>query len=104
LPLNDIAQEVPVIFPAHPRTRQRIDDLGFGHWSLGFRLLEPLGYLDFVALMKDTRLVLTDSGGIQEETTYLGVPFVKASLRLGSVQATDSLQRLRRDLRTSFHE
>ena len=44
----------------------------------GFRLLEPLGYLDFLALMKDAALVLTDSGGIQEETTYLGVPCLTA--------------------------
>jgi len=50
LALDDIAQEVSLVFPVHPRTRQRIDDLGFGHWSLGFRLLEPLGYLDFLAL------------------------------------------------------
>lgn len=50
LALDDIAQEVSVVFPVHPHTRQRIDDLGFGHWSLRFRLLEPLGYLDFLAL------------------------------------------------------
>ena len=78
LALNDIAQEVPVIFPVHPRTRQRIDGLGFSHWLLGFRLLDPLGYLDFLALMKNWALVLTDSGGIQEETTYLGVPCLTA--------------------------
>ena len=74
LALNDIAQEVSVIFPAHPRTRQRVAEFGLGHLDFGFRLLEPLGYLDFLALMRCAALVITDSGGIQEETTYLGVP------------------------------
>jgi UDP-N-acetylglucosamine 2-epimerase (non-hydrolysing) len=78
LALVEIAREVPVVFPAHPRTRQRI-----GQFSLNpqlvtrnsqFRLIEPLGYLDFLALMRHAALVITDSGGIQEETTFLGVP------------------------------
>jgi len=75
LALNDIAQEVSVIFPAHPRARQRIAEFGFGHLDFDFQLVEPLGYLDFLALMCHAALVITDSGGIQEETTYLGVPF-----------------------------
>ncbi|MEE8162899.1 MAG: UDP-N-acetylglucosamine 2-epimerase, partial [Anaerolineae bacterium] len=75
LALNDIAQEVSVIFPAHPRARQRIAEFGFGHLDFDFQLLEPLGYLDSLALMRHAALVITDSGGIQEETTYLGVPF-----------------------------
>ena len=79
LALNDIAQEVPVIFPVHPRTRRRMED-GEGGKVEGSNLiiLEPLGCLDFLALMKDAALVLTDSGGIQEETTYLGVPCLTA--------------------------
>ena len=79
LALNDIAQEVPVIFPVHPRTRRRMEDGEGGKVEGGnLIILEPLGYLDFLALMKDAALVLTDSGGIQEETTYLGVPCLTA--------------------------
>jgi UDP-N-acetylglucosamine 2-epimerase (non-hydrolysing) len=77
----EIAREMPVLFPVHPRTRRNIADFGFeelvsvnGSGSFGIRLLDPLGYLDFLALNDRARLVLTDSGGIQEETTALGVP------------------------------
>jgi UDP-N-acetylglucosamine 2-epimerase (non-hydrolysing) len=69
--LGEIAREVPVVFPIHPRTRARMP-AGFD--SRGLKLVEPLGYLDFLALTAEARLVLTDSGGIQEETTALGVP------------------------------
>ncbi len=61
-----------MIFPVHPRTRQRMQQLGLQPEKVEF--LEPLGYLDFLALTEAAGLVLTDSGGIQEETTYLGVP------------------------------
>ncbi len=61
-----------VVFPIHPRTRKRIEQFGLDHE--GLTLTPPLGYLDFVKLMSSARLVLTDSGGIQEETTVLGVP------------------------------
>ena len=56
---------------------------GRGRMERGFRLLEPLGYLDFLALMKNAALVLTGSGGIQEETTYFGVPFDNPSTSSG---------------------
>ncbi len=78
-----IAQELPVFFPVHPRTRERIEAFGCGHYfrsigrespRRGLFSLQPLGYLDFLCLMDHARLVLTDSGGIQEETTVLGVP------------------------------
>lgn len=70
--LEAIALETPVIFPVHPRTRKTIQQAG---WQLpNIRLLEPLGYLDFLSLTASAGLVITDSGGIQEETTYLGVP------------------------------
>ena len=72
--LTDIGAELPLLFPVHPRTRQRIESHG-ADWS-PVRMVEPLGYLDFLGLMARTRLVLTDSGGIQEETTALGVPCV----------------------------
>jgi len=75
--LETIAAELPIVLPAHPRTRQRIEALGLGERVAGIRnlrIIEPAGYLDFLRLMGEARLVLTDSGGIQEETTILKVP------------------------------
>ena len=69
--LNEISTDLPLVFPVHPRTRQRID---IGALSDAITLAEPVGYLDFVSLQASARLVLTDSGGVQEETTMLGVP------------------------------
>jgi len=72
-----IAPGLPMVFPVHPRTRERLQAFGLvpGPASAGgLRLLAPLGYLDFLRLLDQARLVLTDSGGIQEETTVLGVP------------------------------
>ena len=71
--LGDLARELPVVFPAHPRTRQALDALGL-EAPPGLLLLDPLPYLEFLGLVVDAAAVLTDSGGIQEETTYLGVP------------------------------
>jgi UDP-N-acetylglucosamine 2-epimerase (non-hydrolysing) len=71
--LGRIAAILPVVFPVHPRTRARLDAFGLAA-PAGLRLVEPLGYLDCLALEADAALVLTDSGGMQEETTYLGVP------------------------------
>jgi UDP-N-acetylglucosamine 2-epimerase (non-hydrolysing) len=70
--LSEIATRLPVIFPVHPRTRQRIEALGLA--TPGIQLIGPQGYLDFMRLMASSRIVLTDSGGIQEETTILQVP------------------------------
>lgn len=84
----DISRRMPVIFPAHPRTLKRIQEDGLGdyfvdHFVQGpepwdsqvrIRVVPPLGYLDFLNLMSEAKVVLTDSGGIQEETTILGVP------------------------------
>lgn len=75
--LEGISEQLPVIFPVHPRTRKRIAELGLAARVAnvkGLRLIDPLGYLDFLSLYSDARLVLTDSGGIQEETTVLGIP------------------------------
>ena len=92
--LEELSKSCPIMFSAHPRTRKRIAEFGlerffhlqdesrpngrsdYGQASVGIHLLEPLGYLDFLCLMKHAKLVITDSGGIQEETTYLGVPCV----------------------------
>jgi UDP-N-acetylglucosamine 2-epimerase (non-hydrolysing) len=70
--LASLAKEVPVIFPMHPRTRARVE--AFGLATAGLHVTEPLSYLEFLGLQKHARLVVTDSGGIQEETTYLGIP------------------------------
>jgi UDP-N-acetylglucosamine 2-epimerase (non-hydrolysing) len=71
--LARVAARLPVVFPVHPRTRAAIEALGTELPS-GLRLLDPLGYLDFLALVSSAAGVLTDSGGIQEETTFLGIP------------------------------
>lgn len=65
--------DLHVVFPVHPRTRQVLESIGFGA-SSNLRLVEPMGYFDFSNLMLNSACVITDSGGIQEETTYLGVP------------------------------
>jgi UDP-N-acetylglucosamine 2-epimerase (non-hydrolysing) len=70
--LKDVSRSLPVFFPIHPRTRSRIHDLLNGIPSVNLCLLDPLGYLDFLCLMDRATIVVTDSGGIQEETTYLG--------------------------------
>ena len=86
----DVSRRMPIIFPAHPRTVKRIQDEGLGGYFVDhfvqrldaqdsrprIRLVPPLGYLDFLRLMSQARVVLTDSGGIQEETTILGVPCI----------------------------
>jgi len=75
--LGEIQTRLPLIFPIHPRTRKMLDELGL-HPQVeemeNLKLIAPVGYLDFLKLEKTARLVLTDSGGIQEETTVLGVP------------------------------
>ena len=70
--LTRVSQELNIVFPVHPRTRQRIVDFGINSERL--RLLDPLPYIEFLSLQMRATVVITDSGGIQEETTYLGVP------------------------------
>lgn len=67
-----IAKKMPVIFPIHPRTQKNLEKWGIN--ACGVRIIQPLGYLDFLKLMSHSNLTLTDSGGIQEETTILGIP------------------------------
>lgn len=76
--LREVADRVPLIFPVHPRTRARIDALDLGEVldTPRLALLPPLGYLELLGLMVQARLVLTDSGGLQEETTALGIPCI----------------------------
>ncbi|MBI3405205.1 MAG: UDP-N-acetylglucosamine 2-epimerase (non-hydrolyzing) [Acidobacteria bacterium] len=88
--LSEIGKEIPVLFPAHPRTRERIERFGLqnkvriaeavgvtskiGAWKNGVMVTPPVGYIEFLHLMSEAALVLTDSGGVQEETTALGIP------------------------------
>jgi UDP-N-acetylglucosamine 2-epimerase (non-hydrolysing) len=72
--LQALGEELTVVFPVHPRSRQAIEATGREWGSERLRLLEPLGYLDFLGLVAEAAAVVTDSGGIQEETTYLGIP------------------------------
>jgi UDP-N-acetylglucosamine 2-epimerase (non-hydrolysing) len=73
--LDEASRELVFIFPVHPRTRQKMSELGIRPNGKGhIRFLDPLPYLEFLALQKQAAVVITDSGGIQEETTYLGVP------------------------------
>ena len=73
--LGDLSSQLHIIFPVHPRTRQRIDHLGSQAGLNGrLRLVEPQPYLEFLALQRHAAIVITDSGGIQEETSFLGVP------------------------------
>jgi UDP-N-acetylglucosamine 2-epimerase (non-hydrolysing) len=103
--LVDLSGQLNIVFPVHPRTRQRLDDLGVGTATNSrLRLLDPLPYLEFLALQRHAAMVITDSGGIQEETTFLGVPCLTVrenterpiTITLGTNQLVGrNLQRLR---------
>jgi UDP-N-acetylglucosamine 2-epimerase (non-hydrolysing) len=80
--LARVARELPVVFPVHPRTRAQLRDPALAAAAAPLRLLEPQGYLAFLSLVSAARLVLTDSGGLQEESTALGVPCL--TLRSGT--------------------
>jgi UDP-N-acetylglucosamine 2-epimerase (non-hydrolysing) len=71
--LDELSRDLPLIFPVHPRTRDRWSEQ-LKQCNPNLRTVEPLGYLEFLALQKHAAVVVTDSGGIQEETTYLGTP------------------------------
>ncbi len=73
--LNKLAERITVVFPMHPRTKKNIERFGIEMaFNDGFRIIEPVRYREFITLQKNSRFVLTDSGGIQEETTYLKLP------------------------------
>lgn len=74
--LAGVSEILPVVFPVHPRTRTSLERFGLLEYLASSRIVlaEPLGYTDFMGLMTNARLVVTDSGGVQEETTYLGIP------------------------------
>ena len=72
--LSEVAGRIPVVFPVHPRTRKMIKEFSLEESFKGIELINPMGYLDFLSLEMNARFVLTDSGGIQGETTVLGIP------------------------------
>jgi UDP-N-acetylglucosamine 2-epimerase (non-hydrolysing) len=75
--LERVAAKLPLVFPVHPRTLRRLEELALGARLAGIRNLrttDPLSYVAFLSLVQQSRLVITDSGGVQEETTYLGIP------------------------------
>lgn len=78
LALDDLSRQMPVLFPIHPRTRARVTEFGMEGVASQVRLIDPLPYLDSISLVSGAALVLTDSGGLQEETTVLGVPCLTA--------------------------
>ena len=75
--LNSFAEKKKIVFPVHPRTRANMREFGIGNdLSPNILFTDPIGYIDFLCLIKNASLIITDSGGIQEETTYIGVPCV----------------------------
>jgi UDP-N-acetylglucosamine 2-epimerase (non-hydrolysing) len=72
--LAEIASEISVVFPVHPRTQARVKEFGLEDCLKNVQLTGPMGYIDFLSLTSHARLVLTDSGGLQEESTALGIP------------------------------
>jgi UDP-N-acetylglucosamine 2-epimerase (non-hydrolysing) len=74
--LRELAEDLPVIFPVHPRTRDRISDVAFSVNGANLKMIQPLGYLEMLSLVRSAALVITDSGGLQEETSFLGVPCI----------------------------
>jgi len=100
--LGGVSQRIPLLFPAHPRTLARLDHSTIAR---GLRVTNPLGYLEFVSLLNDSRLVITDSGGVQEEATYLGIPCltvrenterpITVTMGTNTLVGTDTLQLMR---------
>jgi UDP-N-acetylglucosamine 2-epimerase (non-hydrolysing) len=105
--LAEISRELPVLFPVHPRTREALASVRFAPPE-SFRFTEPLAYIDFLALQAHAAAVITDSGGIQEETTFLGVPCLTmrenterpVTVTIGTNQLIgNDLERLRTEVR-----
>ncbi len=109
--LNMLAKQLPVVFPMHPRTGKMLAQFGIlpaGNGAL--KVLEPIGYCDSICLTQNARLILTDSGGLQEESTYFRTPCLTlrpnterpVTISLGSNRLT-TVERLRADLATALH-
>ena len=112
--LSEVSSQLSIVFPVHPRTRQRLNQLGVSDNSnANLRLLHPLPYLEFIALQRRAVVVITDSGGIQEETTFLGVPCLTVrenterpiTIRLGTNQLVGrSIAKLRSALQPLMND
>ena len=95
--LQRAGQQEPVLFPMHPRTQARVREFGLPSPTEGFRVVQPLPYRSFLGLMANARVVITDSGGVQEETTALGVPCVTTRLNTERpITVTEGTNRLAR--------
>ena len=89
--LGHISKRSPTLFPVHPRTRARMKTLGADVAAMnGVRVLEPLPYLEMLGLVSDAGLVITDSGGLQEETSWLGVPCITLRAETEWVETVDA--------------
>ena len=96
--LSELSHKYTVLFPVHPRTRNKVASINLKENISKIRFIDPVGYLDFLTLMKSAALTLTDSGGVQEETTYLGVPCLTLrqnterpiTIKIGTNQLIDS--------------
>lgn len=105
LGLEDLVARMPVLFAVHPRTRERITRFGLETVAPGVRLLNPLGYLETIALADSAAMVITDSGGLQEETTVLGVPCLTVRANTERpVTVSEGTNRLVRSTRTALGE
>lgn len=109
--LSELSQLAPVVFPMHPRTRTRLGEGQSVRLPPRLHLIEPLGYLEFLALQRDAAVVITDSGGVQEESTFLGVPCLTVranterpvTVELGTnVLLGNDLELLRREARRAL--
>jgi UDP-N-acetylglucosamine 2-epimerase (non-hydrolysing) len=108
--LTQIARQIPVVFPIHPRTRKRMEEFGLTFSpASGVRALEPIGYNDSIALTRHARCVLTDSGGVQEESTYFRTPCLTlrpnterpVTISMGSNRLT-TIERLQADVESAL--
>ena len=104
--LGELAEHIPVVFPMHPRTRKMLSEFGlFGNGNTGLKILDPIGYHESLALIENARFVLTDSGGLQEESTFLETPCLTlrpnterpVTITMGSNRLT-SVERLSTDI------
>lgn len=99
----DISQRKQVVFPVHPRTRKRLEEFGLSEkiQSPNIILTEPIGYIDFIHLIKNAAAVVTDSGGVQEETTFLGVPCItirpNTERPITVTEGTNTMAKLRKE-------
>ena len=96
--LRDAAARIPIVLPLHPRGRDSLTRAGIGR-SRGSASIDPLGYIDFLALVRGASVVITDSGGIQEETTVLDVPVPDLASEHGAARSRSAMEQPPRDAR-----